>query len=110
NGDVVVVAVMFEVGAENPALATLWQKIPQNTDKSVALDAQIDMNALLPTDRTYWRFSGSLTTPPCSEGVTWLVMKHPLTLSDAQLKTFKALMHHDNNRPTQPLHGRVVVE
>ncbi|WP_287788652.1 MULTISPECIES: carbonic anhydrase [Atlantibacter] len=110
NGDVVVVAVMFEVGAENPALATLWQKIPQSTDKSVALDAQIDMNALLPTDRTYWRFSGSLTTPPCSEGVTWLVMKHPLTLSDAQLKTFKALMHHDNNRPTQPLHGRVVVE
>lgn len=68
------------------------------------------MNTLLPADKTYWRFSGSLTTPPCSEGVTWLVMKHPLTLSEAQLQQFKAVMHHDNNRPVQPLHGRVVVE
>lgn len=110
NGDVAVVAVMFEIGAENPALATLWNNIPDKAEKSVALDVNIDMNALLPKDRTYWRFTGSLTTPPCSEGVTWLVMKHPLTLSEAQLQKFKALMHHDNNRPTQPLHGRVVVE
>ncbi len=110
NGDIVVVAVMFDVGAENPTLAQLWKKIPQETDKPVALDNNIDINGLLPADKTYWRFSGSLTTPPCSEGVTWLVMKHPLTLSAAQLQKFKALMHHDNNRPVQPLHGRVVVE
>ncbi|WP_312984046.1 carbonic anhydrase family protein [Atlantibacter sp.] len=110
NGDVVVVAVMFDIGAENAALAELWKKMPQQAEKSAPLTTKIDMNSLLPTDKTYWRFSGSLTTPPCSEGVTWLVMKHPLTLSEAQLKQFKTVMHHDNNRPVQPLHGRVVVE
>nr|WP_272482838.1 carbonic anhydrase family protein [Buttiauxella izardii] len=46
----------------------------------------------------------------CSEGVRWLVMKHPVTLSEQQLKQFTSVMHHDNNRPVQPLHGRVVVE
>lgn len=110
NGDVVVVAVMFDIGAENPALAALWKQMPQQAEKSAPLMTKIDMNTLLPADKTYWRFSGSLTTPPCSEGVTWLVMKHPLTLSEAQLQQFKAVMHHDNNRPVQPLHGRVVVE
>ena len=54
--------------------------------------------------------SGSLTTPPCSEGVRWLVMKTPVTLSEQQLKQFTTVMHHDNNRPVQPLHGRVIVE
>ncbi|MCZ7836015.1 MULTISPECIES: carbonic anhydrase [Atlantibacter] len=110
NGDVVVVAVMFNIGAENPALTALWKQMPQQAEKSAPLTTKIDMNTLLPADKTYWRFSGSLTTPPCSEGVTWLVMKHPLTLSEAQLQQFKAVMHHDNNRPVQPLHGRVVVE
>lgn len=110
NGDVVVVAVMFNIGAENPALTALWKQMPQQAEKSAPLTTKIDMNTLLPADKTYWRFSGSLTTPPCSEGVTWLVMKHPLTMSEAQLQQFKTVMHHDNNRPVQPLHGRVVVE
>ena len=110
NGDVVVVAVMFDIGAENPALTELWKKMPQQAEKSAPLTTKINMTTLLPTDKMYWRFSGSLTTPPCSEGVTWLVMKHPLTMSETQLQQFKAVMHHDNNRPVQPLHGRVVVE
>lgn len=110
TGDAAVVAVMFDVGAENAALADLWKKIPDGVDKSETLTRTIDLNALLPADKTFWRFSGSLTTPPCSEGVTWLVLKHPLTLSAAQLAQFKAVMHHDNNRPVQPLHGRLVVE
>lgn len=110
NGDIVVLAVMFEVGAANPVLAELWKKMPKEAATSAQLTAKIDMKALLPADKTYWRFSGSLTTPPCSEGVTWLVMKHSLTLSEAQLQQFKTVMHHDNNRPTQPMHGRTVVE
>lgn len=110
DGDIVVVAVMFNVGAANPALTDLWKKMPQQAQTSTPLTEKINMAALLPADRTYWRFSGSLTTPPCSEGVTWLVMKHPLTLSEEQLRQFTSVMHHDNNRPVQPLHGRVVVE
>lgn len=110
DGDVAVVAVMFEIGKKNEGLAELWKKLPTSVDKSNALTHHINMDSLVPEDTTYWRFSGSLTTPPCTEGVTWLVMKHPLTLSEQQLQQFKSVMHHDNNRPIQPLHGRVVVE
>lgn len=110
NGEVAVVAVMFKLGAANPALASLWQNLPQQVDKPVVLSQKVDLNALLPASLTHYRFSGSLTTPPCTEGVRWLVMKKPLTLSQAQLSQFVQLMHHANNRPVQPLHGRVVVQ
>lgn len=68
------------------------------------------MTTSLSKDKTYWRFSGSLTTPPCSEGVTWIVLKQPLTLSDAQREMFRHAMPHDNNRPTQSLNDHVIVE
>lgn len=109
-GEIAVVAVMFDIGAENSELTKLWQVMPAQAEESKALTQKIDINKLLPKDLTYYRFSGSLTTPPCSEGVRWLVMKHPLTLSEQQLKQFTSIMHHDNNRPLQPLRGRVVVE
>lgn len=110
KNEIVVVAVMFNIGATNPELDKLWRVMPETADHEAKLTSSIDINHLIPADRTYWRFSGSLTTPPCSEGVTWLVMKHPLTLSSEQLGKFTRTMHHDNNRPTQPIHGRVVVE
>ncbi|QKN80275.1 carbonic anhydrase [Scandinavium goeteborgense] len=109
-GEIAVVAVMFDVGQANSELDKLWKVMPEKAESDAVLKASPDINSLLPADRTYWRFSGSLTTPPCSEGVTWLVLKHPLTLSETQLEKFTHTMHHDNNRPTQPMHGRVVVE
>ena len=110
KGDITVVAVLFAIGAANRELAALWQHLPER-GASTALTAQrIDMSALLPRDKTYWRFSGSLTTPPCSEGVTWLVMKRTLTLSAQQLAQFKSAIGHANNRPTQQLYGRLVIE
>lgn len=110
QGAVAVVAVMFDQGAENSELNKLWATMPEKADQTAKIVTQMDLNALLPADKTYWRFSGSLTTPPCSEGVTWIVLKHPLTLSSAQLAKFSHAMHHDNNRPVQPLNGRVVIE
>ncbi|SNY75953.1 carbonic anhydrase [Enterobacter sp. CC120223-11] len=109
-GEIAVVAVMFDVGAASPELDKLWSVMPSKAENEAKLKSSLDINKLIPEDRTYWRFSGSLTTPPCSEGVTWLVMKHPLTLSASQLEKFTHTMHHDNNRPVQPTHGRVVVE
>ncbi|BAN97697.1 hypothetical protein E05_29310 [Plautia stali symbiont] len=92
-----VVGVMFEAGAANPVLTTLQQ--------------DVDITPLLPADRRYYRFSGSLTTPPCSEGVRWLVMKQPVTASAQQLQAFSAVLgEHGNSRPVQPLNGRLVVE
>lgn len=109
-GDVAVVAVMFETGKANDELEKLWQAMPAKAEASQPLTASVDINKLLPQDKTHYRFSGSLTTPPCSEGVAWLVLKHPLTLSPAQLDKFKSVMHHANNRPVQAPHGRVVID
>lgn len=110
NGALAVVAVMFDQGAANAELDKLWATMPEKAEQNVKITTQMDLNALVPQDKTYWRFSGSLTTPPCSEGVTWVVLKHPLTLSAAQLVKFTHTMHHDNNRPVQPLNGRLIVE
>ena len=110
DGELTVVAVMFDQGAANTELDKLWGVMPGQVDQNVTIKPTLDMNKLLPADKTYWRFSGSLTTPPCSEGVTWLVLKHPLTVSAEQLQKFTHTMHHENSRPVQPLHGRLVVE
>ena len=110
EGALTVVAVMFDKGAANAELDKLWGIMPGQAEQSATLETKLDLNKLLPKNKTYWRFSGSLTTPPCSEGVTWIVLKHPLTLSSAQLAKFSHAMHHDNNRPVQPLNGRVVIE
>jgi carbonic anhydrase len=59
---------MFDRGAENSELNKLWATMPENAEQTAKIVTQMDLNALLPADKTYWRFSGSLTTPPCSEG------------------------------------------
>lgn len=109
-GQLAVVGVLFEKGAENAALAPVVAKLPKNAgpERSYA-EVSVDAAKLLPADRGYYTFEGSLTTPPCSEGVRWMVLKTPVTASSAQLDAIKAIVHH-NARPVQPLHGRVVKE
>ncbi|XZG71439.1 carbonic anhydrase [Chitinibacteraceae bacterium HSL-7] len=105
-GQLAVVAVLFKVGAENKTLATFWNKLPKQQGE--VNDAAV-FNAfdLLPENWGYYAFEGSLTTPPCSEGVRWQVLKEPVTLSRAQLNAFKKLFPM-NARPVQPLNGRVI--
>ena len=110
DGDLAVVAVMFEVGKENPALAPLIDAMPKKENQQVTINRQVNLRALFPEDLHYYRFSGSLTTPPCSEGIRWLVMKQPVTLSQAQLDAFKQALKTTNNRPLQHLNGRMIVE
>ena len=110
KGEIAVVAVMFEAGKANPALAAAWSALPAKVGEIQSLKAPLAAEQLLPENRDYYRFSGSLTTPPCSEGVRWLVMKQPVEVSQAQIDAFKAVMHHPNNRPVQPLNGRVVLQ
>ncbi|MCB4761661.1 MAG: carbonic anhydrase family protein, partial [Sulfurovum sp.] len=67
--------------------------------------------SLLPKNKHYYRFNGSLTTPPCTEGVRWFVLKEPLVVSKEQIKKFHDdTMHHNNNRPIQPLDARIIAE
>ena len=109
-GQLAVVAVLMDPGAPNPLIHNVWTHMPLDTADRVKLPAgAIDMNKLLPQDQRYYQFIGSLTTPPCTEGVLWLVLKQPMTLARDQLKMFSALFPN-NARPTQPLHGRLVRE
>ncbi|MEW5288629.1 carbonic anhydrase family protein [Erwinia papayae] len=110
SNELAVLAVMFEEGEENQALNPLIAAFPTREDHVEVLKQEIDLTKLLPSDQGYYRFSGSLTTPPCTEGIRWLLMKQPVTLSRAQLEKFQAALKHANNRPVQALHGRMIVD
>lgn len=110
SGQLLAVVVLFRVGAENPLLGTLLPLIPQRADGNHAHpDISVDAGRLLPASRGYYRYSGSLTATPCTEGVDWIVMKQPLEISAAQLARWHQ-RYADNMRPVQPLHQRVVLE
>lgn len=110
DGHLAVIAVLFRKGGANPLFNTLWKNVPAQKEKAVDVSS-VSVNAkdLLPASLTYYTFQGSLTAPPCSEGVTWFVLKTPRTLSAAQLYDFAKLYPH-NARPIQPTNGREILE
>ena len=110
NGNLSVIGVMFKEGKANPGLEKLWAQMPKEAGAPIPLKAKVSASEMIPENRDYYRFSGSLTTPPCSEGVRWLLLKTPMTASKEQIEAFEEVMRHHNNRPVQPLNGRVVVE
>lgn len=110
DGQLAVVAVLLEQGTENPFIQTLWNNLPLEKNTPVAPpSALIDPATLLPASRSYYTYMGSLTTPPCSEGVLWLVMQKPVQVSNEQIAIFSRL-YRNNARPTQPLKGRLIKE
>lgn len=108
KGALAVVAVLFETGAAHPTLSLLEPHFPTEPGRAQAVDG-VTVNAadLLPESLASFRYPGSLTTPPCSEGVAWFVLQQPVQASAEQIETFHAIIN-DNNRPTQPLNGRTV--
>ena len=110
NGDLAVMALMFNEGKTNLELEKAWHQMPTAVNKSLILDNAINIKALLPNVLDYYRFSGSLTTPPCTEGVRWIVLEHESYASKVQIEKFHSIMQHDNNRPIQPLNGRIIVD
>jgi carbonic anhydrase len=108
DGNLAVVGVMFKEGKENESLAKLWAQLPHADEKS-ALKAKVNPSSLLPESRGYYRFDGSLTTPPCSEGVRWLVLKDPISASKEQIEAFAKVVHEHNARPVQPVGARIIV-
>jgi carbonic anhydrase len=110
KGNLAVVALMFTEGAENEALKKIWTVIPKKAGETSALRSPFDVAQLLPAQHDYYLFNGSLTTPPCTEGVRWLVMKTPVSASKEQVEAFAHVMHHPNNRPVQPVNARPVLQ
>lgn len=109
SGRLAVVGVMVRAGAGSPAWDILAANLPES-GKSVELpNLAIDPTALLPTDQRTYRYDGSLTTPPGTEGVRWSLMVQPVTMSPSQLGSFRRRFHA-NNRPVQSLNGRQVLQ
>lgn len=107
GGAIAVVGVLLTVGAENEALAPYFDALPTQVGATAEVPA-LDLAAVLPTDRSSYRYSGSLTTPPCTEGVSWFVLATPVEVSADQLAAFRSVIE-PNNRPVQDGHGRELV-
>ncbi len=110
EGNLAVVAVMFEEGSENETLKKIWSKMPEVAENKNDLPSIVSVDGILPVNRDYYRFNGSLTTPPCSEGVLWLVMKQTVTLTKGQISQFTNVMHQPTNRPVQAVNARPILE
>lgn len=110
KGQIAVIGVLFKVGKFNKSLQKLIDNLPKSINK-YAVDDKIKTNAinLLPNDRKYYHYFGSLTTPPCTEGVSWNIFITPVEASQAQINKFKSAMG-ENARPVQPLNNRFVLE
>lgn len=110
KGDTVVVSVLFKEDKKaNPTIDKLLAQLPKD-NKPIMISARITPDDLIPQDNRYYRYTGSLTTPPCTEGVRWVIMKTPLSVSLKQLESLTQAMPASNARPTQPLHGRILLE
>jgi carbonic anhydrase len=104
------VAVLLQAGSANSTVRQLWEHMPPTPGKEeVIAGVEVNPAGLLPRDTSYYMYMGSLTAPPCTEGVTWFVLKTPVDISAEQIGAFAALYPHDV-RPSQPLNGRVVQE
>jgi carbonic anhydrase len=110
SGQLLAVVVLFRTGQENALLKTLMPHIPARADGDHSHpDVAVNASSLIPTTRSYFRYTGSVTGPPCTEGVDWIVLKQPLQLSPDQLARYRARFA-DNARAVQPLHQRTVLE
>lgn len=106
QGRTAVVGVMIEEGASNPAYEPVLSHMPAaEGGEQVFSDVLVDAAALLPVEQSYYRYPGSLTTPPCTEQVAWVVFARPVELSVEQIASFQDL-YSDNYRPVQPLNER----
>ncbi len=110
EGNLAVVAVMFEEGSENKTLKIIWSIMPGAGGNKKSLSSVVSVEGLLPINRKHYRFNGSLTTPPCSEGVLWLVMKQPVTITKEQITQFTDIMQQPTNRPVQSINARPILE
>jgi len=110
DGKVAAVAVLLKKGSANATIQRLWEHMPRTAGKETPIaGVAVNPAGLLPHDTGYYTYTGSQTAPPCTEGVTWFVLKTPVDISADEISAFAELYPHDV-RPPQPLNGRVVEE
>jgi carbonic anhydrase len=109
QGRLAVVALLFDKGAKQMALQKVWNNLPLEKNQEAAARTPLELLDLLPDDRGYFTYMGSLTTPPCSEGVQWIVMRQPIAASAEQIELF-ARLYPMNARPLQAASGRRIMQ
>lgn len=110
NDQLAVIGLMIKEGASNPVFENVWSALPQEgTAEIVKLSEPIDLTNMLPKEQQSFQYTGSLTTPPCSENVKWIVLEQPIDMSKEQIDAFRQIFP-DNHRPIQALEGREVIE
>lgn len=108
EGELAIIGLFIKSGEENDVLAEMWDEIPANGDVAAKLlNNPIDLQQLLPADKEVYQYVGSLTAPPCTEGVNWFILEQPIEMSDEQINRFSAIFLQ-NNRPIQQLNDREV--
>ncbi len=106
----VIIGVLVKFGSYNPHVQKVWDLIPDEIDKETIYEnTRLRANHFLPSSKKYFHYAGSLTTPPCTENVTWLVLEEPIEISEKQLAQFQKYIDH-NARPIQKPHHRIVVK
>ncbi|WP_067847635.1 carbonic anhydrase [Nocardia lijiangensis] len=106
-GRLAVLGVLMETGAQSSVFGPLLAAAPRAADAAVDFGAPLDPSAFLPAVRDQFRYNGSLTTPPCSEGVSWTVLSAPVAVAADEVELYRGLFAH-SNRPIQPLNGRTI--
>jgi carbonic anhydrase len=109
DGKILVVGVMAKLGKANKELDKILNVAPAEEGEKI-LDKNLNLNNLMPKDKRYITYSGSLTTPPCTEGVRWIVLKKTISISKHQLEKLKSVMANPNNRPVQEINSRWIIE
>ena len=110
NGRLAVFGVMIQQGRENKILASIWGELPkEETEKVISEEYLIHLQALLPQNQKSFHYDGSLTTPPCTEQVKWMVFEQPIEMSKEQIQAFQHIFS-DNHRPIQPLNEREIIK
>lgn len=108
NNKIAVLAVMVQEGKSSEPFIFLENYLPVQIGETKLINSTFDVNLNLPENNEYYTYSGSLTTPPCTESVSWYVFKSPITISLKQVKQLQALMPLNNYRNEQPINGRIV--
>ena len=108
DGSLLVIGALIHQGRANPVLAPIFDHLPETAGETHPV-ANVRIDDLLPDDVSSYRYKGSLTTPPFTEGVRWIVLAHPITLSKHQIHAFRELFEEGNSREVQPLNGRKVL-
>lgn len=111
DNELAIIAILYVPGKPNSTISRLWEKLPVEQGKSERLGAyELKTIEIKDELKHYYYINGSLTTPPCTEGVRWIIMKQPYTVSRQQVEKLQQALGQPNNRPVQPLNARVIMD